>query len=305
MDGLDLMSDGAAAEKAIVQQPVQRGVRIFGLPLRQLIKVVVYSLLLVNFVHYVSNDITVMRHAVHDGWKIVDWTSAFATTMDESAWFVLLLLFELETYLLSDEAFTRGRVMLMTGVRLVCYLFLAHTVYAFGDVTWKLYSDYEELNTPLCQLADEDLSFARNLEYAELTPANCATLASGETFYRFEQQQLVTDPEGFKIERQLAWADLLEVLIWLIILFLLELMVKLQERGVAEGRALQSAKTAKVMLYSMLWCLAAYWAYRGHWVFAWDEALWILGFMAIGMNLEEWRDEIKAEHDSGQQSVAA
>ena len=108
VDGLDLMSDGAAAEKANVQQPVQRGVRIFGLPLRQLIKVVVYSLLLVNFVHYLSNDITVMRHAVHDGWKIVDWTSAFATTMDESAWFVLLLLFELETYLLSDEAFTRG-----------------------------------------------------------------------------------------------------------------------------------------------------------------------------------------------------
>jgi hypothetical protein len=46
------------------------------------------------------------------------------------------------------------------------------------------------------------------------------------------------------------------------------------------------------VLYGILWCLAAYWAYRGHWIFAWDEALWILGFMAIGMNLSDWQEEI-------------
>jgi hypothetical protein len=37
----------------------------------------------------------------------------------------------------------------------------------------------------------------------------------------------------------------------------------------------------------------------GHWIFAWDEALWILGFMAIGMNLSEWRKEIDEETESG------
>ncbi|MEM8942056.1 MAG: hypothetical protein AAGC91_07860, partial [Pseudomonadota bacterium] len=44
------------------------------------------------------------------------------------------------------------------------------------------------------------------------------------------------------------------------------------------------------------------WGYRGHWVFVWDETLWILGFMAIGANLDEWRAEIEADaegpHDS-------
>jgi hypothetical protein len=47
--------------------------------------------------------------------------------------------------------------------------------------------------------------------------------------------------------------------------------------------------------YSLLWGAAAYWIYRGHYIYAWDEALWILGFMAIGMNLKEWRQEIEEE----------
>ncbi|MEM1141450.1 MAG: hypothetical protein AAGI88_02605 [Pseudomonadota bacterium] len=275
---------------------------LLGLPSRQWIKIVVYSLLLVNFVHYVFNDLNVMRHAVHSGWKWHDWTSAFATTIDESAWFMLLLLFELETYLLSDEAFTRTRVAIMHAVRVVCYLFLAHTVYAFGDTTYKLYVDYEVLDEPLCQLVDRDLSFARNLEYEEVTQASCASIAHQAPLILFEQKQLVTDRAGFRIERELALADLAEVLLWLVILLLIESMVRLQNRGVTTGRALQSAKTGKVVLYAGLWLIAAYWGYRGHWVFVWDETLWILGFMAIGANLDEWRAEIEADaegpHDS-------
>jgi hypothetical protein len=47
-----------------------------------------------------------------------------------------------------------------------------------------------------------------------------------------------------------------------------------------------------VALYGFLVCNAAYWAWKGHWVYAWDELLWIGGFVAIEMNLSEWRDEI-------------
>ena len=291
-------SKSAAEALAVVEEPQTLFEIVRRWPPRQWLKVVVYSLLLVNFVQYVVNDITVMRHAVHDGWRWIDWTSAFATTMDESAWFVLLLLFELETYLLSDEAFTHARVRLMQAVRIVCYLFLAHTVYAFSDVTWKLYADFEQVDAPLCGLVDQELSFARNLNYTELDQENCTSLASGSTFYLFEQRQLVTDPRGFQIERELAWADLVEVLVWLIIVLLLELMVRLQDRGIAEGRVLRSARSGAFILYGVLWSIAAYWAYRGHWIFTWDEALWILGFAAIGMNLDEWRDELRTARES-------
>lgn len=32
-------------------------------------------------------------------------------------------------------------------------------------------------------------------------------------------------------------------------------------------------------------------------MFAWDEALWILGFMAIDMNLSDWRKEIDQDNE--------
>ncbi len=270
------------------------GGRFAGIELRQWIKIVVYGLLLVNFVHYVGNDINVARHTVHDGWGLKDWARAFATTLDESAWFLLLLLLELETYLLSDAAFTRGRVMLMQGLRLLCYLVIGHTVFAFADYLMELGRAVEHVGVELCSFADAGLSFTRNLNYVELDAGNCARLSDDSTFYQFAQAQALTDSAGWPIEWQLAWVDLIDVVVWLIILAMIEVMVRLQEKGTTSGPTLRFARTLNAVLYGVLWMLAAYWAFRGHWVFAWDEALWILGFMAIGMNLSQWRHEIEA-----------
>ena len=98
-----------------------------------------------------------------------------------------------------------------------------------------------------------------------------------------------------RAEFELAWADIVEVLFWLLILALIEVRLQLQDRGISRSRLLSFAENAKVFLYGTLWLIAGYWAFRGHWLFAWDEALWILGFMAIGMNLSQWREEIEAE----------
>ena len=71
-------------------------------------------------------------------------------------------------------------------------------------------------------------------------------------------------------------------------------MVRLQDRGVTRGRLMRSIRVGKAIFYGALWLIAGYWVMLGHYVFAWDEALWILGFMIIGMNLSAWRDEIEA-----------
>ena len=126
----------------------------------------------------------------------------------------------------------------------------------------------------------------------QLDASNCGTLSTGSEFYIFSQGQVISDAAGMTIELELAWVDLVEVVVWLFILFLIELRIRLQGRGISSSRLLSFATTTKGVLYGILWCLAAYWAHRGHWIFAWDEALWILGFMAIGMNLSEWRKEI-------------
>jgi hypothetical protein len=260
---------------------------------RQIVKIVVYSLLLVNFVHYLINDINVASHTMHAGWKWHDWTAAFATTLDETAWFVLLLVFELETYLLSDEAFTPTRVRVMQGIRLLCIVFIGHTIVAFANQLVELGRSVEIAETDVCELVERDLSFARNLEYQDITAETCGAIDASLPLYNFDQKQLITDADGLRVEWELAWADFLEVLLWVIILIFIELMVRLQEKGISSGPLLKTARISKAVLYGFLWLIAAYWAYGGHWVFAWDESLWILGFIAIGMNLSEWRDEIK------------
>jgi hypothetical protein len=35
-----------------------------------------------------------------------------------------------------------------------------------------------------------------------------------------------------------------------------------------------------------------YWASLSHWLYLWDELVWIGGFAAIEMNINEWRDEL-------------
>lgn len=266
---------------------------------RQLIKAVVYTLLFFNFLYYLANDLEVAAHTAHAGWRLINWTQSFATTLDALAWLVLLMLFELETYLLSDKASTRNRIRLMHAVRLLCYVLILHTIYAYSDYLWRLYHAIEPATGGLCDFLERGLAFAHTVQYWALDRENCSALSSAGQFYIFEQGQLVTDASGMQIERGLAWADVVEASAWLLIVLLLELMVRLHEREVTTGPLISAARVLKALLYTVLWIITAYWAYLGLWVFVWDEALWIFGFIAIGMNLSDWSQEIEAEADSG------
>ncbi|ARN72674.1 hypothetical protein [Oceanicoccus sagamiensis] len=262
----------------------------------QLIKLLVYGLLLINFVLYIYDDWSIAQHTLGPGSSFFDWTSAYAVSIDESAWFILLFLFELETYVMSDAAFTRGRVLLMHGVRFICYGFLMHTLWAYGNSALDL-QQVEAIPavTDLCELSDRELSFAYNLEYTELDASNCASLSNGSALFLIEPPDflVVTNSAGLVIEKQLIWIDLFEAMTWLLILFTIELNVRIQDKGIASGRWISSLAYSKMLLYGLLWGAAGYWIYRGHYMYAWDEFVWIAGFSAIEVNMAKWRKEIK------------
>ena len=260
----------------------------------QLIKLVVYSLLLLNFALYVRNDVVIAAHTLRNGGSLIDWTRSFATTMDESAWIILIILLELETYVLSDKALTRKKMIFMQSARFICYGVLAHTLYAYGIYVYQLSGvTLIENVSNLCQLAGTDVSFATNLLYTVLDASNCQNLSNGSQFYYTDPPNfiIVTDSAGLIIERQLAWVDLLEAISWLLILLTIEIMVRLQDRDISEGPVINGLNAAKVILYSLLWGAIAYWVYRGHLMFAWDEFVWIAGFVLIEMNIAERRNE--------------
>lgn len=261
---------------------------------RQLLKIVVYSLLLINFAQYIRNDWVIAGHTLHSGSTFLDWTRAYAVTIDESAWIILLILFEMETYLINNPL-SRAKAMLMLVVRLCCYGFLAHTLYAYIFYAYELsQAQVVEGVSNLCQMVGQDVSYAYNLVYSEISADNCANLSSANQFLYIDPPTffIVQDLAGLRIEKQLIWVDIVEAITWLLILATIEVTVYLQDRGIVKGLLLKSVNNAKFLLYSILWGAIFYWIYRGHYMFAWDEFVWIVGFVAIEINVVEWRKEI-------------
>jgi hypothetical protein len=264
--------------------------------IQQIVKWIVYTILIVNFVFYVLDDMEAAEHGLRTGGSFLQWTTTFTTTIDELAWFMLLVLFELETYALSDKAFEGATGPLIHGVRIICYAFLAHTIYAYaGDVLALEQEEPLAGIADLCQLADQGMSYTYNLAYFVIDPSNCGSLSADTVFFPVDSDSLVTDSEGIVISLWLAWVDLIEATVWLLIVFLIEFMVRLQNRGISSGPLIRMGNVAKPALYGILVVIAVYWGVLEHWLFVWDEFIWIAGFIAIEMNVVEWREEMQEE----------
>ena len=264
--------------------------------LQQVFKWTVYTLLVVNFGFYIVEDADRAIHTLGPGASLLQWAGEFATSIDTLAWFALLFMFELETYLIDDENWSRRKAIAIHGVRLVAYAMIAHTVFAYSDtvVDYSKTTPLEGL-TSLCEIAGQDYSHVYNLDYSEITVANCGKLSEASNFYRLGEDKVVTSREGLALERRLAWFDVLEAIVWLVIIAAIEVIVRLQNRNVTGGPLRTTANRVKMVCYSILFFLAVYCG--RHWLLStgcttWDTALWVGGFAVIEMNVNEWRDEI-------------
>jgi len=263
---------------------------------QQLIKWTVYTLLVVNFGYYILEDWNRADHSLRVGATLFQWTKEFAVSIDELAWFALLFMFELDTYALSDKILEGKVSYIIRGVRVVCYVLLAHTLIAYTSEIIDLENapPVDEVSS-LCDMTEQNVSFVSNLKYTVVDENNCKDLTAARSLFWTEEGAVVSDAEGLALETRLAWIDLFEASVWLLIVFLIEFIVWLQERGTTSGALLRSANYASTALYLMLLSMAAYWGWLSHWLYVWDELLWIGGFAAIEMNMSEWRDEIDEE----------
>ena len=266
--------------------------------IQQAVKWTVYALLFVNFIFYFFEDWNRAVHTLTAASTILDWAAEFATSIDELGWFTLLFMFELETYILEDEDWKGWVGHAVRSARLVCFAMIAHTVYAFLVTVSDLQPTVPVENVAnLCDMTGADISYVYNLEYTDISEQTCAELSDASQFYWVAEDPVVSDMTGLSLERDLAWADLAEVVIWLLVLATIEIIVRLQNRGVTAGTLMSVANRIKIFLYLSLVGLGVYWAYLSHWLYLWDELVWILGFAAIEMNVSEWREELLEELD--------
>ncbi len=101
----------------------------------------------------------------------------------------------------------------------------------------------------------------------------------------------MVDHPGLADIRFLAWVDVVNAGVWLLVVLLLEADVRLQEHNMFEGLALFLSTVAKIVLYSILGIAAVIWFVKGDFVDWWDAFLWLVAFIFIEMNVFEWRQE--------------
>ncbi len=254
------------------------------------LKWTVYSLLLINFVIYVYQDVESAAHTLGANPSLLQWARAFLTTIDLIAWFVLIAFFELETGALAGRLKSEGKQRAIQAVRLLCYVAILHTT--FADVT--ILRDFQTSRrlpaaVDLCAYTDGTWSFLENRGYTTVEPENCATIGSGPEFFAIDPEPVIIDRAGLHEAIVLAWTDLAENLSWLLIVLAIEIKVRMQARGITGGKALALVNRLKFALYVLIVCIACYWASKGQILYFWDELLWVGGFLAIEGNLRVQR----------------
>lgn len=280
---------------------------INGRLLFQLFKYLVYALLAFNVYVFWAEEFLAAAVQFPGGVGLADLIDAYAATIDTAAWVVLLLMFELETYVLEDHHYNPVVTRSLQAVRALCYTFI---VYAFYGYIINLTFIYQASSlvgvSDLCTLVSDGWSYAIDLdEYSALTSANCATLSEAIEFHQFAGITAVVDSTGLVDIRNLAWVDVINAAVWLLVVVILEIDVRLQERNRFDGAVLRISNACKVVLYLALLCAAIFWGFKGDFVDFWDAFLWLVAFFFIEMNVVEWRQEIKEQAQHGDAETAS
>ncbi len=270
-----------------------------------LFKYTIYTLLLGNIVLFLFDDYAGAQAAYGGDFESVSLIALFPSTVDTAAWVVLLLLFEAETWIISDATLKKRRVQysLVAGRAVAA----AVIVYAFYGYSLTLVESYALLPLgdigQLCGLAAE--GYQRVIALGEFEPlgAGCASLADpGWLIHR--DQLAVGSAADWGLVQWLAWLDFINAGAWLLIVVMLEADVWLQVRGRLKGAALLWSRYAKLLLYSLLAIAVAAWLWMGDYLSGWDGAIWLIAFVFIEMNLFQWQAEL-AEQQAAKRAPPA
>lgn len=261
----------------------------------QFIKYAVYGLLMVNTGLFLQEELVSLDHLFANGINTKLLIQAFSATIDTAAWVILLLMFELETYVLPDEVI-RGKVKWgLHGLRVFCYLFIGYACY--GYISEMLY--YHGANVvPLaavgaCNLGEGWSILVKLDEFQALGAENCSMLQG--QLWQVGAGQVVADADSLRATRWLAWTDVINSVTWILVVLVLEVDVRLQLRGAYAGKLLLASKLSKVVLYGILFAAAVYWGFEGDFLDFWDAFLWLFAFFFIEQNLFAWQAETENE----------
>ncbi len=255
----------------------------------KIFKYTIYALLSVNVYLFFVDDWQASDHVFSNGVGFSQVIEAFAATIDTAAWVVLLLLFELETFAISENRIVGPLKLALHGVRIFCYSFIVYSFYGYLSKCLMLYGFVPLDGTDLCVLTGSFHSFMTGLdEFTSLTVENCRQF-SGTELFGVPAIQVATNAESLRIARYLAWADVINSATWLLVVLFLELDVRILLKHDRFNRLLVYNSYIKGVLYLILFLVAIYWGIAGVLLDFWDAFLWLVAFVFIEMNIFNWQ----------------
>ena len=259
--------------------------------LYQLFKYAVYAALTLNIFLFYAEESAAVALQYPQGINLGNVREAFSASLDTFAWVVLLLMFELETSVLEDRHFTPGLTIALRAMRAVGYALILMAFAGYIDDMLFVSDTVAFTGTGgLCALPPGEWSWAIMFgEYVPITAANCASLSEVGGLVQFRDLPILVDAAGHTEIVRLAWADVINAAAWILVVFILEIDVWLQEHHRYEGAVLYASNACKLVLYSTLMLVAIYWTFKGDFLDVWDAYMWLVAFFFIEMNVFEWR----------------
>lgn len=254
-------------------------------------KYTVYLLLAYNVYAFFVENHTAAGTVFADGLQPGRVIEAYNDSIDTLAWVLLLMMFELQTFVLSDERIRGWVKWSLNAVSAFCYLFIVYSFYGYvaemASLTHLL---------PVAQLASElaaqgnwSLALGQD-DYVPLTADNCATLADAQLL-RLADARVLGEVAVWRGIQWLAWTDVINAGAWLLVVAILAFDVWLQLRHQLSGAVMRYSQVVKGLLYFTLLLCAVYWGVSGSFLDFWDAFLWLVAFFFIEMNLFEWQAE--------------
>ena len=257
----------------------------------QLFKYTVYCLLAMNVYHFFVEDYAASDQTFANGIALGQIIEAFTATIDTAAWVILLLLFELETYILDDDRIKGATKWAMHLTRALCYIFIIYSFYGYLSKYIMLHTVSPFSVADVCSLLGSSFTYIEDIdEYLPLTANNCVTL-SGLPLWQIGGTEIITDKDHLVAAQRLSFTEVVNSGNWLIIVAILEFDVYLQLKGQLKGLIVTISKGIKVVLYSILLLAAIYWGVKGDFLDFWDAFLWLVAFVFIELNIFEWHKE--------------
>ena len=261
----------------------------------QWIKYAVYLALLNNVYLFLVEEIESASALNTSVTSFASVFQIFSTTIDTAAWLVLLIFFELETYVLSDQTLRglAGRLIRLT--RVVCLATICFACWGYFAECYGLLAS-KPLDPLLCGSVDGSWSLLKDLDQYE--PLAINVCSEGDWVVLTSYERVLAAPELLQSAIWLAATDFINAAAWILVVLVLEVEVRsvlaLRNQSPSAGGSIY---LFKILLYVVLFAAAVYWGFEGEFLDFWDAILWLFAFFVIERNVASWREETDSVAD--------